>query len=238
MTELLTDQLRLMAQHFPDECGYVEVTSDRRITFARWDAESDRMARGLVAAGVAKGDRVAVFLPGAEVLEWIVAYAAVHKAGAVAVPTNTRLAPRELEYVLHHSGAVAAFAGAGTTEALVRARPALGDLRWVATTLAEPPQGFLPWSEVDGPGGAVQVPLDGDDMADIMYTSGTTGRPKGVVVRHRNVAMMGNNLPRWSGDGWLHASPLFTFAGIASVYNPMKLGMTGLYQPQIGRAHV
>jgi acyl-coenzyme A synthetase/AMP-(fatty) acid ligase len=39
-------------------------------------------------------------------------------------------------------------------------------------------------------------------------------------------------LPRWSGDGWLHASPLFTFAGISSVYNPMKLGMSGLYQPR------
>src|ERR1700677_1201817 len=94
---LLTDQLRLMSEHFPDECAYVELGADRRITFRQWDQESDRLALALLDAGVAKGDRVAIFLLGEEALEWIAAYAAIHKAGAVAVPTNTRLAPREVE---------------------------------------------------------------------------------------------------------------------------------------------
>ena len=233
MTHLLTDQLTLMADHFPAETAYEDVVRGSSISFRDWAERSDRLAAALVGQGVAKGDRVAVFLPAEECLHWIVAYAAVHKAGAVAVPTNTRLVRRELEYVLHHAGVVAAFTGGATTKALAECRDALPDLRWAVTTDDPVPDGFESWAAAESTSTGLQrVELTGDDMADIMYTSGTTGRPKGVVVRHRNVAMMKNGLPNWTGAGWLHASPLFTFAGIASIYNPMKLGMTGLYMPR------
>ena len=77
----------------------------------------------------------------------------------------------------------------------------------------------------------------GDDVAVQLYTSGTTGLPKGVLVRHRNVAMIPNGVPQWAALGWLHGAPLFTFAGMSFIYNPMKLGLTGLYMPKFDVDH-
>jgi acyl-CoA synthetase (AMP-forming)/AMP-acid ligase II len=223
---LLVDQLRLMAHHHPEETAYRTVdltpaagTGLRSITFAGWEAESNRLARGLVGRGIAKGDRVAVYLDSADALHWIIAYAAVHKAGAVAVPTNTRLVTRELALVLGHADITAIITGGPLTE--------------TAQTLAGIVITTEQWDDaLDDDAREFQVPVAPDDLADIMYTSGTTGRPKGVVVRHRNSALIPNNVPTWTGSYWLHGSPLFTFAGISFIYNPMKMGMTALYMPK------
>jgi acyl-CoA synthetase (AMP-forming)/AMP-acid ligase II len=232
MAELLPDQLRLMADAYPEEVAFTDVGRDLDLTFAEWEDRSNRLARWLVGQGVAKGDRVAIHVPPEEGDRFLVSYSAVHKAGAVAVPTSTRLVARELGYVLAHAGAVVAISGASTTATLAAARDELPELRALVTT-GPAGDGLVAWDDATDPdGSAIQVPLDGDDMADLMYTSGTTGRPKGVVVRHRNVAMVPNGLPPWSGSGWLHSSPMFTFAGIASAYNPMKLGMRLLYLPR------
>jgi long-chain acyl-CoA synthetase len=232
MAEILPDQLRMMAEAFPDEIAFTDVSSGTDLTFAGWERRSNQLARWLIAQGVEKGNRVAIHVPPAEGATFLVTYSAVHKAGAVAVPTSTRLVARELGYVLAHAGAVVAISGMSTTPVLEAARADLPALRSIVTT-GPAGDGCVPWDDAtDADDSAIQVTVDGSDMADLMYTSGTTGRPKGVVVRHRNVAMVPNGLPHWSGAGWLHASPMFTFAGIASTYNPMKLGMRLLYLPR------
>ncbi len=232
MAQLLVDQLRAMARLHPEEPAYRDLDAGTAITFREWEEESNRLARGLTARGLAKGDRVAIHLPNEEVLRWIVAYAAVHKAGLVAVPANTRQPALELAGVLGHAEVRAAVTSPALGDVLDEARADVPTLELVVTT-GPPAAGAVPWAEVlEDDASEVQVPLDDGDLADIMYTSGTTGRPKGVVVRHRDSALVPNNEPAWTGLGWLHGSPLFTFAGIGFVYNPMKLGLTGLYQPR------
>jgi acyl-CoA synthetase (AMP-forming)/AMP-acid ligase II len=82
----------------------------------------------------------------------------------------------------------------------------------------------------------VQVDRDPDDLAEILYTSGTTSAPKGVAIRHSNSAMIITSEPQWSGRPWLHASPMFTFAGMTFVYQPMRMGMHTLYLPKFQTA--
>jgi acyl-CoA synthetase (AMP-forming)/AMP-acid ligase II len=235
---LLVDQLRFMAAHYPDETGYRDLDAGEAITFAEWNERSNQAARWLTSRGIVKGDRVAIYLPNEYCLRWIVAYAAVHKAGAVMVPANTRLSVPELVAILGHAEVSGVFTCAGLLESTRAITAEVPSLRSVLCADG-PAEGAFGWDEATARNDTadVQVPLDADDMADIMYTSGTTGLPKGVLVRHRNVAMMPNCAPHWSGSGWLHGAPLFTFAGMSFIYNPMKMGLSGLYMPKFDVDH-
>ncbi len=241
------DQLAAMAAEYPDEIGY-RVLGRGQLTFAQWDGQANRLARGLTSLGVAHGARVAIQLEVGNALRWVIAYAGIHKAGAVAVPFDPRLAPSEVAHMVDHARVVAmivdgervANAMAGPDEST----PPSPSLRLVidASPDGRPPTGsrrvengpgYLPWDEaLDADASPFRARLDADDLADIMFTSGTTGRPKGVAVRHVNASTVPNSAPVWSGSLWLHASPLTTFAGLAFVYAPMKLGMTCVYQPR------
>ncbi len=110
VTELLTDQLRTMAAAYPDETAYRNLGDDTSITFDRWERQSNRLARGLVDRGVARGDRVAILMEADHILDWIVTYSAVHKVGAVAVPLNNRLSPPEVRGILEHAEVTAVVA--------------------------------------------------------------------------------------------------------------------------------
>jgi acyl-CoA synthetase (AMP-forming)/AMP-acid ligase II len=233
---LLTDHLRAMAGAFPEEVGY-RVIDVGQMTFGQWESESNRLARGLLDRGVEKGDRVALYLRPEEALRFMVAYSAIHKAGAVAVPTNIRLTDSELGRLLGHAGVLAMLTDTELAPAAERVATGLPTVSHILTAPA--PDGGAktePWSWGEAGGDddrECQVALDSEDLADILYTSGTTGLPKGVAIRHRNVALIpGAPNPSYSGNSWLHSSPLFTFAGIGFIYNPMQLGLFGVYQPR------
>ncbi len=228
------DQLRWMAYHHGDQTAYTRVDTGDSLTCDEWDNWSGGLARALVAGGVGPGERVVLHLDNEHVVRWLVAYAAIHKAGAVAVPTNVRLTAPELGAIVEHAEPVAAITSTRLRPTVADAVAAAGSptLPFVVEADDQAEWGALVCGIPGGEPGGFQVPVDDGDLADIVYTSGTTGRAKGVAVRHRNTHLIPNGEPPWVGEAWLHCSPLSTMAGLSFIYSPMKLGMEGVFLPR------
>jgi len=238
--QLPPEQVHAMALAFGDRTAYT-VVGGSSVTFDQWDTDASRLARGLIARGIAPGDRVAIHLDPSNALRWIVSYSAIHRAGAVAVPLNPQLTRPEVERMLAHSEAAGTIVEDSLVDRYRHRRPPLVvrvPSAGTDATVTPPPDGnsgsgATAWAEVllEDPD-YVQVPRAPDDLADIMYTSGTTGSPKAVAVRHDNYSLTPFGEPSWSGGGWMHASPPYTFAGLSFVYTPMKLGLRAIYMPR------
>src|SRR4051812_3272269 len=208
----VADVIRRAAERRPEAVALRH--GERELRYAELDARSSRLARALLAEGVGRGARVAYLGRAApEVIELL---CAVSKIGAVIVPLNWRLSPNELAGVLENAQApllIADAAYAQMAEALTArsARPLR--LRVVAAD-------YEPWlaaHDADDPGGRG----DPDDVVVQMYTSGTTGVPKGVLTTHRNLAAAATTSACWGFDEdavSLTALPLFHIGGIGWVY--------------------
>jgi acyl-CoA synthetase (AMP-forming)/AMP-acid ligase II len=230
-----------MAESFGDKTAY-EVVGGGSHTFAEWDSGASRLARGLIDSGANPGDRVVIHLETTNALKWMMAYAAIHRAGAVAVPLNPQLTRPEVERMLAHCGARAGFVEESLLDRYSGKRPAVLLAVPAASVSGHPDasaggdrafsEDTAGWSRImSAEPTYFQVPREGGDLADILYTSGTTGHPKAVAVRHENASLVPFRQPQWTGGGWLHASPPYTFAGLSFVYTPMKLGLQGIYMP-------
>ena len=220
MTLLQPQLLRELAGAFGEEVAWRNVADDTEMTLGEWHRRSNRLARGLLERGVARGHRVGLVIANDEPLEWLVAYMAIHKAGATAVPLLARLGPTELARILEHAGATLAL-GSRLPEAVRAAVP-------IVVSTREPGWPDLFSSDDSDP----PVTLAADDVADIMYTSGTTGEPKGVVVRHGGLSTTDRVPSAWLGLGFLSSSPFATTSGSLLVCGPLRGGLSGWFLPR------
>lgn len=198
--------LTRLAESLPDQEALVYSDRNLRWTFRALEHEARVIARGLMAAGVARGDRVAVWAT--NVPEWIVLQFALAKAGAILVTVNTSLRAREIAYLLRQSESsvlvtIAGFKGVDYMAEFREARP--DTVKQVFFVGEACPPDATPYEqlrttaarvserELDHRESAVAV----DDVINMQYTSGTTGFPKGVMLSSRNIVNNGY----WIGEG-------------------------------------
>ena len=193
-------------------------------TYAHLQGQTERAAGALVAAGVAPGDRVLVQL--AKLPETVALYLACLKVGAVYVPVNTAYTSREVAYFIEDSEPrlfVAADAEAGNGSVRIETLTESGGSWRTQLAAAEP----VPDT----------VPRDDDDLAAILYTSGTTGRAKGAMLSHDNLASNVVALDRYWGwqddDVLLHALPIFHVHGLfVALHCALLRGTPVIFQPR------
>jgi 2-furoate---CoA ligase len=169
------------ARRYPEAPAVVD--GPRRLTYADLASQAAALGRGLAGLGIGKGDRVLIALKNR--LEHVLAYWALQSIGGVPTPVNYRLTLRELRYVLEDGGARVALFESATAAGMLEATEGWrGCLVFVGD---EVPAGAVPFAELLG---SNHAPLDRavreSDLSLILYTSGTTGRPKGVPRTHRN----------------------------------------------------
>ena len=168
-----------------------------RLTYEQFFDRCDRFSSARQSLGVAPGDRVAYIAPNTHAQ--LESFYAVPQIGAVLVPINYRLSPEEFTYIINHSGATVVCAHEDFLDCLETIQPSLPGVRHVIALGGRPPsrrgaaagQGGAGWLEYEQLVGEASAefarPQIGErDLLTINYTSGTTSRPKGVMITHRN----------------------------------------------------
>ncbi|WIM85911.1 long-chain fatty acid--CoA ligase [Candidatus Mycobacterium wuenschmannii] len=214
------------------------VSDGEHITYADLDRRTNQVAAALLALGVRKGDRVAALLVNSA--EFIQVLMGCAKIGAVTVPINVRLAGPEIGYILADSGAdvlifhdpLAAQATRAVTEPGVR-------VRHLVRAGGVPAPGEFGYGDLVS--GAEPEPVDGDvdgrDPAFVMYTSGTTGRPKGAILTHDNllwnaINVLGTDMGLRAEDVTVAVAPMFHIGGLGAHTLPLLyVGGTSVIMP-------
>jgi fatty-acyl-CoA synthase len=217
----------------------------RRLTYKQLQTEANSIASGLLQIGIKKGDRVAVCLPNWH--EFVAIYFAISLIGAIMVPFNTRYRMDEVEYILSNSGAKAAFFtrefnNVGHYDQFTNAKNRITSLEHLITVRFKV-EGLHSYEKLLEQGQSAQPPSaeinPKQDVFTILYTSGTTGRPKGAMLTHDNVVHTGTITAQFMrctpDDTFLVAVPLFHVFGmvpsiLSAVASEAKMVLMEMYK--------
>ena len=185
---LLGEMIARDARKFPDKEALIY--GEVRLTYRQFNARVNRLAHALLDLGINKGSKVAILAFNCN--QFMEAYFALAKIGGVAVPLNFRLHGEELKYILNHSEAEAFIMGEAFTEMVSGIQKDLPKVKNYVSITDKPVEGMLHYETWiakytdDEP----LILVEEDDPVFIMYTAGTTGRPKGAVLTHKNEVVM------------------------------------------------
>jgi acyl-CoA synthetase (AMP-forming)/AMP-acid ligase II len=222
-----------------------------RLSYAQFFERCDRWSSALQALGVRPGDRVAYIAPNTHAQ--LESFYAVPQIGAVLVPINYRLSPDEFQYIISHSGATVVCAHEDYLEPVDGLRPKLPGVKHLVALEGTPPDRLRATGASDGPAEArasgtgaaagwleyealleearpsfAAPPIDEGDLLTINYTSGTTSRPKGVMITHRNAYMnvVGTllHVQMQMSDRYLWTLPMFHANGWTFVWAVTAVG--------------
>jgi fatty-acyl-CoA synthase len=210
---------------YPDREAVVD--GDLRFTYAQFFERADRWSAALQALGVRQGDRVAYIAPNTHAQ--LESFYAVPQIGAVLVPINYRLSAGEFEYIINHSGASVVCAHQDYLECVDGLRPRLPNVRHFVA-LEGQGTNWLDYESLlaKAPAAFDRPSIEESDLLTINYTSGTTSRPKGVMITHRNAYMnvVGTllHVPMQMADRYLWTLPMFHANGWTFVWAVTAVG--------------
>jgi long-chain acyl-CoA synthetase len=229
--ENLSELLEQRATQTPEKVFLFSESDGRRFTYAEFDWAVTRAAHLLASRGMAKGDKVSLLLPNSP--EYIIAYFACFKLGAVAGPVNSLLKPQELAYVIANAEAKALVLHSEFRAVVDAVQKELTGLQHVLefddeekATAAFRDAGALPSTSIER-----------DDEAIIIYTSGTTGKPKGCLLTHGNLIANARQIAGWLGftelDRLLTVMPLFHMNAVSvTTMTPLYAGASTVVSPK------